>query len=415
MPSILNALELDYEGQKYVFEVSQHIGDNIVRTISMGTTEGLVRGLKVIDTGQPIMVPVGTGDEKNAAGALRIKAAGLPHRPGEYPRHGVVGCVLVVHGIQAVRHDHVRRVQLDQAPRKPAQHLQTPVVLADPGQDDENRAVFRDQRLAYDQIAGFGGELPVDAVCRVAGAVRAQIMLLGKTAAVFRLQNGGGRERGFKIDGCRGLDGLRHDGAQRLGKAPAADRKQPEEVPALIAEQGTLQLPAAGRGEGDLTAAVFQISENIVLPGPVAGIAVADFQMDRHRVHRQDPGIGKIDSQVRLSAAHDALRCKKRDLQAHHRGQRDQQHHEREQDRRCKQIRPEPADIAGTEKPGPGDQQQIEQNSKDRHYRIRGTSTAAKTSARAALLDAASGISCDQMSRCSMQSKKTKRISFGRT
>ena len=59
MPSILNALELDYEGQKYVFEVSQHIGDNIVRTISMGTTEGLVRGLKVIDTGQPIMVPVG--------------------------------------------------------------------------------------------------------------------------------------------------------------------------------------------------------------------------------------------------------------------------------------------------------------------------------------------------------------------
>ncbi|MBR3348210.1 MAG: F0F1 ATP synthase subunit beta, partial [Mycoplasmataceae bacterium] len=59
MPSILNALELDYEGQKYVFEVSQHIGDNVVRTISMGTTEGLVRGLKVIDTGQPIMVPVG--------------------------------------------------------------------------------------------------------------------------------------------------------------------------------------------------------------------------------------------------------------------------------------------------------------------------------------------------------------------
>ena len=59
MPSILNALELDYEGQKYIFEVSQHVGDNIVRTISMGTTEGLIRGLKVIDTGQPIMVPVG--------------------------------------------------------------------------------------------------------------------------------------------------------------------------------------------------------------------------------------------------------------------------------------------------------------------------------------------------------------------
>lgn len=60
IPAILNALELKYEGNKYIFEVAQHIGDNTVRTISMGTTEGLVRGLEVIDTGAPITVPVGT-------------------------------------------------------------------------------------------------------------------------------------------------------------------------------------------------------------------------------------------------------------------------------------------------------------------------------------------------------------------
>ncbi len=60
IPAILNALELNYEGTRYVFEVAQHIGDNTVRTISMGTTEGLVRGLEVIDTGAPITVPVGT-------------------------------------------------------------------------------------------------------------------------------------------------------------------------------------------------------------------------------------------------------------------------------------------------------------------------------------------------------------------
>lgn len=59
IPAILNALELEYEGNKYVFEVAQHIGDNTVRTISMGTTEGLVRGLEVVDTGAPITVPVG--------------------------------------------------------------------------------------------------------------------------------------------------------------------------------------------------------------------------------------------------------------------------------------------------------------------------------------------------------------------
>lgn len=59
IPAILNALELKYEGNKYVFEVAQHIGDNTARTISMGTTEGLVRGLEVVDTGAPITVPVG--------------------------------------------------------------------------------------------------------------------------------------------------------------------------------------------------------------------------------------------------------------------------------------------------------------------------------------------------------------------
>ncbi len=59
IPAILNALELNYENKRYVFEVAQHIGDNTVRTISMGTTEGLVRGLEVVDTGAAISVPVG--------------------------------------------------------------------------------------------------------------------------------------------------------------------------------------------------------------------------------------------------------------------------------------------------------------------------------------------------------------------
>ena len=60
VPSLLNALEVDFKNQKYVFQVMLHIGDNTVRTIAMGTTEGLMRGLDVVDTGQPIMVPVGT-------------------------------------------------------------------------------------------------------------------------------------------------------------------------------------------------------------------------------------------------------------------------------------------------------------------------------------------------------------------
>ena len=59
LPEIFNALELDHNGSKLVLEVEQHIGLNEVRTIAMSSTDGLVRGQEVADTGAPISVPVG--------------------------------------------------------------------------------------------------------------------------------------------------------------------------------------------------------------------------------------------------------------------------------------------------------------------------------------------------------------------
>jgi F-type H+-transporting ATPase subunit beta len=59
LPHILNALECDNDGNKLVLEVAQHLGENTVRTIAMDTTEGLVRGQQVSDTGTPIQMPVG--------------------------------------------------------------------------------------------------------------------------------------------------------------------------------------------------------------------------------------------------------------------------------------------------------------------------------------------------------------------
>jgi F-type H+-transporting ATPase subunit beta len=61
LPAILNALETTNGGNRLVLEVAQHLGESTVRTISMDTTEGLVRGQEVSDTGQPIAVPVGPG------------------------------------------------------------------------------------------------------------------------------------------------------------------------------------------------------------------------------------------------------------------------------------------------------------------------------------------------------------------
>ncbi len=59
LPEILNALECDNHGRRLVLEVAQHLGESQVRTVAMDTTDGLVRGAKVVDTGEPIMMPVG--------------------------------------------------------------------------------------------------------------------------------------------------------------------------------------------------------------------------------------------------------------------------------------------------------------------------------------------------------------------
>ena len=63
LPAILNALETvnQASGQRLVFEVAQHLGQNTVRAIAMDATEGLVRGQAVRDTGESIRVPVGPG------------------------------------------------------------------------------------------------------------------------------------------------------------------------------------------------------------------------------------------------------------------------------------------------------------------------------------------------------------------
>ncbi|WP_215492669.1 F0F1 ATP synthase subunit beta [Fenollaria sporofastidiosus] len=59
LPNLLNAIKIDLNGKPLIAEVSQHIGDDIVRCISMSSTDGLVRGAEALDTGSPIKVPVG--------------------------------------------------------------------------------------------------------------------------------------------------------------------------------------------------------------------------------------------------------------------------------------------------------------------------------------------------------------------
>src|ERR1051325_3733339 len=65
LPSIFGALTVEFDvlGQRtrQTLEVEQHLGDNWVRAVAMGSSEGLKRGLEVVDTGAPISMPVGDG------------------------------------------------------------------------------------------------------------------------------------------------------------------------------------------------------------------------------------------------------------------------------------------------------------------------------------------------------------------
>jgi len=83
LPAILNALETKNQGNRLVLEVAQHLGESTVRTIAMDTTEGLVRGQEVSDTGKPIAVPVGDGTLgriMNVVGDPVDEAGAVPHQ-----------------------------------------------------------------------------------------------------------------------------------------------------------------------------------------------------------------------------------------------------------------------------------------------------------------------------------------------
>ncbi|MFC3799774.1 F0F1 ATP synthase subunit beta [Cohnella sp. GCM10012308] len=93
LPDILNAIQIHQTGEREVkltVEVAQHLGDNMVRTVAMSSTDGLIRGTEAVDTGAPITVPVGPatlgrvfnvlGDPIDNAGTVDRTIANPIHR-----------------------------------------------------------------------------------------------------------------------------------------------------------------------------------------------------------------------------------------------------------------------------------------------------------------------------------------------
>jgi F-type H+/Na+-transporting ATPase subunit beta len=112
LPEILNALETTNNGQRLVLEVAQHLGENTVRTIAMDSTEGLVRGQDVVDTGAPISVPVGDetlgrimnviGEPVDEAGPIKTNATRAIHQPAPTFEDQATEAQILVTGIKVV-------------------------------------------------------------------------------------------------------------------------------------------------------------------------------------------------------------------------------------------------------------------------------------------------------------------------
>ena len=112
LPEILNALETKNHGVRLVLEVAQHLGESTVRTIAMDSTEGLVRGQDVTDTGTPISVPVGDetlgrimnviGEPVDEAGPIKTPGTRAIHQPSPSFADQASEAQILVTGIKVV-------------------------------------------------------------------------------------------------------------------------------------------------------------------------------------------------------------------------------------------------------------------------------------------------------------------------
>src|SRR6201984_141743 len=112
LPAMLNALETKNQGHRLVLEVAQHLGESTVRTIAIDTSEGLVRGQEVADTGEPIAVPVGDGtlgriinvigDPVDEAGPIKAEGRRAIHQPAPAYTEQATESEILITGIKVV-------------------------------------------------------------------------------------------------------------------------------------------------------------------------------------------------------------------------------------------------------------------------------------------------------------------------
>ncbi len=308
LPAILSALEVDNHGSRVVLEVAQHLGENTVRTIAMDTTDGLVRGLEVTDTGTQISVPVGpetlgrimnvVGEPVDERGPVKTKAVAPIHAPAPefvdqstdteilitgikvvdllapYAKGGKIGLfggagvgktVLIQELINNIAKGHGGTSVFAGVGERTREGNDLYHEFLDAGviaKDEDGNATSEGSKVAL--VFGQMNEPP---------GARARVALSGLTMAEY-FRDEEGQDVLFFIDNIFRFTQAGSEVSALLGRIPSAVGYQPT----LATDMGTLQERITSTNKGSITSvqAIYVPADDLTDPAPATSFAHLD-------------------------------------------------------------------------------------------------------------------------------------------
>jgi F-type H+-transporting ATPase subunit beta len=302
LPPILNALELDNQGSRLILEVALHLGESTVRTIAMDSTEGLVRGQEVVDTGGPITVPVGPetlgriinviGEPVDERGPVEVSQRLPIHRPAPefldqsteveilvtgikvidliqpYPKGGKVG----LFGGAGVGKTVIIMELINNVAKAHGGYS----VFAGVGERTrEGNDLYHEMiESGVIQLDGLGSKaaLVYGQMNEPPGA-RARVGLSGLTLAEY-FRDEEGQDVLFFVDNIFRFTQAGSEVSALLGRIPSAVGYQPT----LATDMGTLQERITSTNKGSITSvqAIFVPADDLTDPAPATSFAHLD-------------------------------------------------------------------------------------------------------------------------------------------
>ena len=308
LPAILNALETNNGGNRLVLEVAQHLGENTVRTIAMDSTEGLVRGQLVADTGLPIEVPVGDetlgrimnviGEPVDEAGPVKTKSRRPIHAEAPAYVEQSTEAQILVTGIKVVdllapyakggKIDLFGGAGVGERTRE-GNDLYHEMIESGVNKDPhENNGSTAGSKCAL--VFGQMNEPP---------GARARVALTGLTIAEdFRDK---GQDVLFFVDNIFRFTQAGSEVSALLGRIPSAVGYQPT----LATDMGALQERITSTTKGSITSvqAIYVPADDLTDPAPATSFAHLDATTTLSRSIAEKgiyPAVDPLDSTSRM-------------------------------------------------------------------------------------------------------------------